>query len=302
MRTPSYLLMVSPVNFGYNPETAVNNSFQKDPAKNVQPEALFEFNALVELLRANEVNVTVIHDTADPHTPDSIFPNNWISFHEDNSLCLYPMFATNRREERKQHVFDTIHRNFVINDVYDLSHFEATQQFLEGTGSLVLDRENRIAYAALSPRTDVTVLNKFCEIYSYQARLFTAVDQDGNLIYHTNVLMSIGEDDAIICAESIKDLQERKAIISSLKNSGKEIVEISISQMRQFAGNALQITNNKGDLLLVMSTRAFQSLDADQVSRIEKYNRIIHSTLNTIEEAGGGSARCMIAEVFNSRR
>lgn len=296
------MLMIRPVNFGFNTETAVNNAFQKNIAGNIQQKALQEFDAFVDVLRNNKVDVTVIEDTTDPSTPDSIFPNNWISFHEDGKLILYPMFAPNRRLERKAHVLDAIKSRFAVSEVVDLGKYEAENIFLEGTGSMVLDRENRIAYACLSPRTDEKLLNDFCRILGYSPLTFTSTDGGGIAIYHTNVMMCIAKTFAVICLASIRDGEERKKIISSLHDTNKEIVDITLDQLNHFAGNMLQVRDVNGDLLLVMSTQAYNSLTTAQVEILQKHNRIIHSSLDTIETAGGGSARCMMAEVFLGRK
>lgn len=292
------LLMIRPVNFGFNAETAVNNAFQKNIAGNIQQKALQEFDAFVDVLRNNKVDVTVIEDTTDPSTPDSIFPNNWISFHEDGRLFLYPMFAPNRRQERKAHVLDAIKSRFAVSEVVDLGKYEAENIFLEGTGSMVLDRENRIAYACLSPRTDEKLLNEFCRLLGYSPVTFTSTDGEGTAIYHTNVMLCIAKTFAVICLASIPDAEERKTVVSSLQDTNKEIVDITLDQLNHFAGNMLQVRDVTGDLLLVMSTQAYTSLTTLQIEALEKHNRIIHSSLDTIETAGGGSARCMMAEVF----
>lgn len=293
----SQILMIRPVNFGFNEQTAESNAFQKSGEQTeVQQKALQEFNAFVEVLRANEVDVLVIDDTPEPHTPDSIFPNNWISFHENGSVFLYPMQAENRRLERK--VFNTIKEVFPNLKIHDLSYFEQQNRFLEGTGSLVLDRENKLAYACISPRTDPEIVTEFCRISGYQPVLFHAADQNGKAIYHTNVLMALGDQFAVICLDSIQNQTEKTTVKEALQQSGKEIIEISFEQMNAFAGNMLQLKNNYGESLLVMSETAFLSLNQTQIKTLEKYCRLIYSTLNTIETNGGGSARCMMAEVF----
>ncbi len=298
MQNTSNILMIEPVNFGFNAETAVNNSFQVNTKKNIQEYALKEFNDLVSVLRLNKVNVTVIKDTAEPFTPDSIFPNNWISIHEDGNIILYPMYASNRRKERKPSVLDVLSEKFLIKDIIDLSHYENENIFLEGTGSMVLDRENKIAYACNSPRTNVGLLNEFCRITNYSSVIFNATDENETAIYHTNVMMCIADKFAVICLESITDKSEKEKVIVSLMQTKKEIVDISLKQVNSFAGNMLQIKNADDEKLLVMSTRAFESLIPDQISILSKYNRLIHASLHSIETAGGGSARCMMAEIF----
>ncbi len=298
MQNTTELLMIQPVNFGFNAETALNNSFQKNMGGDVQQKALLEFNHFVELLRKNKVNVTVVEDTLHPATPDSIFPNNWISFHDDGKIFLYPMFAVNRRLERKDAVLNDIKNKFSVTEIVDLTGSEMNDLFLEGTGSMVLDRENKIAYACLSPRTDEKLLIEFCKQVHYNAVTFRATDNTGVDIYHTNVMMCIAKSFAVVCLESVTNKKEKEWLLVSLTNTNKEIVDISLQQLTHFAGNMLQVINEDGELLLVMSTQAYQSLTATQIEILQKHNRIIHASLNTIETVGGGSARCMMAEVF----
>jgi len=298
MQTTSHILMIRPVNFGYNAETAVNNAFQvAGMDAEAQKKALREFDAFVSVLRSNGVDVTVVQDTPEPHTPDSIFPNNWISFHNDGTVIFYPMYAANRRLERKQHVIDTVRTLFEIKSQIDLSSYESKNIFLEGTGSMVLDRDNKIAYACLSPRTDKKVLEDFCKQTGFKPVSFRAVDSKGREIYHTNVMMCVADRYVVICLESIDDKTERENVTTAITGSGKEIIEISFDQMNHFAGNMLQVENVSGQKLLVMSSQAFQSLTKQQVDKLSSYNNIIHSPLITIETNGGGSARCMMAEV-----
>lgn len=300
MQTTSHILMIRPVSFVYNEETAVNNAFQsasEETTANVQQKALQEFDDFVALLRSNGVDVTVVEDTPVPHTPDSIFPNNWVSFHSNGTVLLYPMFAVNRRAERKPHVLDKIKQQFAITEMIDLSGFESENIFLEGTGSMVLDRDNRIAYACLSPRTDEKVLNEFCRRMQYSAVLFEATDGNGQAIYHTNVMMCVADRYIVICLESIASPEEQQRVTDAIASTGKTIIPITLKQMNHFAGNMLQVENNKGEKLLVMSTQAFESLTEDQVNTLSSFNRILHSSLTTIESNGGGSARCMMAEV-----
>lgn len=300
MQTTSHILMIRPVSFVYNEETAINNAFQsasEETTANVQQKALQEFDDFVALLRSNGVDVTVVEDTPVPHTPDSIFPNNWVSFHSNGTVLLYPMFAVNRRAERKPHVLDKIKQQFAITEMIDLSGFESENIFLEGTGSMVLDRDNRIAYACLSPRTDEKVLNEFCRRMQYSAVLFEATDGNGQAIYHTNVMMCVADRYIVICLESIASPEEQQRVTDAIARTGKTIIPITLKQMNHFAGNMLQVENNKGEKLLVMSTQAFESLTEEQVSTLSSFNRILHSPLTTIESNGGGSARCMMAEV-----
>lgn len=300
MQSTSEVLMIRPVHFGYNAETAVNNYFQQKTDSTVQEKAVQEFDELVSKLRSNKIIVNVVEDTIEPHTPDSIFPNNWISFHEDNSVTLYPMFAVNRRKERKETVLQFIRDHFNITKINDLSFYEQSGVFLEGTGSMVLDRENKIVYACLSPRTNEDVLDHFCKLYKYSKVVFIAADSKGNLIYHTNVMLCIGSRFAVVCLEAILEEKERIQVIESLVSSGKEIISISLQQLHHFAGNMLELKNADGENILVLSTHAYQSLHQQQIDALEKYATILHSSLNTIETAGGGSARCMLAEIFNT--
>ena len=318
MQTTSHLLMIRPVNFGFNAETAVNNAFQVDASAGevggasgsmgageaavrvgggVQGAALAEFEGFVRVLRENGVDVTVVNDTQEPYTPDSIFPNNWVSFHPDGLVCLYPMFAVNRRLERKPGVLEELGRRFAIHATLDFSNYEQEGLFLEGTGSMVLDREYKIAYACLSPRTDQSVLQDFCDKMGYRPVLFSAVDAAGQPIYHTNVMMCVADRYVVICLDSLPVAAEREDVIATIRDCGKDCITITLDQMNHFAGNMLQVHNDKGEKLLVMSSQAFASLSPSQVERLRSFNRIIHSPLTTIETNGGGSARCMMAEV-----
>jgi hypothetical protein len=303
MQTTSHILMIRPVDFKFNEQTAVNNKFQQASGQNgVQELALREFDNFVELLRSNGIDVTVINDTLDPETPDSIFPNNWISFHENGEVFLYPMFSENRRLERREDIIKQLSEKFSIGMVTDISEHENQKVFLEGTGSMVLDREHKLAYACLSLRTDEQVLADWCQISGYTAVTFKADDQDGYPIYHTNVMMCIGDHFAVICLESIQNYQERELVMQHLIQTGKEIIEISIDQMNHFAGNMLQLKNKNGEGLLVMSEQAYSSLTEMQVFLLEKYCRLVHSPLDTIEKNGGGSARCMLAEIHLKKK
>ncbi len=297
--------MIEPVAFGFNAQTAVNNYFQQKisvPEISVQEQAHTEFNAMVEQLRTNGLEVLVVKDTIEPHTPDSIFPNNWVSFHEDGRVALYPMFAENRRNERRHAVLRVIeNKKHPITGVMDYSPFELQSLFLEGTGSLILDHVNKIAYAALSERTDKSLLLQFCHDFGYNAVHFIANQTvDGNRlpIYHTNVMMCVADRYAVICLDSIDNADERSAVVDSLGKTGKEIIAISEDQMHHFAGNMLQVENNAGKQFLVMSQTAYKSLNQEQIDRLSSYNDFIVVAIPTIERVGGGSARCMMAEVF----
>lgn len=300
------IMMVQPVNFRYNAETACNNYYQKIieglTDEKAQEQALIEFNNYVEKLKNHGINVVVVQDTKEPDTPDSIFPNNWISFHNNGNVGIYPMFAKNRRLERREDILELLEKeNFLINNVIDYTEAEQDEYYLEGTGSMILDRINHKVYATLSKRTDEDLLIEFCDDFEYSPIIFNSyqtVNGTRELIYHTNVMMTIADDYAIVCLDSIDDKKEKKAIVKSLKENGKEIITISESQVDRFAGNMLQIGSKDGKKFLVMSNSAFKSLNKKQIAIIEKYNPIIHSSLDTIEACGGGSARCMMAEVF----
>lgn len=297
-QTTSHLLMIRPTQFTFNVETAANNAFQSVNDTNAQEAALKEFNDFVSLLQQNGIDVTVINDTKEPHTPDSIFPNNWISLHDDGKIVLYPMYASNRRLERKSHVIEKLKTKFEVKGQVDLSSYEDKNIFLEGTGSMVLDRQNKIAYACLSQRTDLGVLKDFCEKLGYAPVSFIATDAKGYPIYHTNVMMCVADQFVVFCLDSINDSRERREVVGVLEKSKKEIIDITLGQMNHFAGNMLQVENDKGKKFLVMSSQAYHSLSQDQLLKIERYNSILHSSLDTIERNGGGSARCMMAEVF----
>lgn len=299
MQTTSKVFMVMPVRFGYNPQTAANNAFQKKGYENgAQVNALREFMSYVSLLKANGVSVVIAEDTEYPFTPDSIFPNNWFTTHEDGTLVLYPMFAENRRKERKGDFTDLIHRNFDVKRVVDLSHWESEGLFLEGTGSMILDRDNKIVYACRSPRTSDRVLEDFCKQLGYTSLMFDAVDQNDCQIYHTNVMMCLGIDFTVICLDAIKGEESRKSVIDSLEKTGKKIVGISFEQMNRFAGNMLEVKGTYDRRLLVMSGTARKSLTPAQTREFSSRCRILSPELDFIEANGGGSARCMLAELY----
>lgn len=299
--------MIRPVAFRMNEQTAVNNYFQEDlDLKNaeINRKAQEEFDVFVEKLQSVGVSVIVIHDDLKMDTPDSIYPNNWITFHQSGDIALYPMFAENRRRERREEVLERIEEEgFIIHNIYDYTEAENEELFLEGTGNLLLDRVNRKAYCALSPRADEELLIEFCEDFEYTPVIFIAnqtVEGERLPIYHTNVMMCLGETFCVICLDTIDDAQERKNVIKNLKQDKKEIIEISEAQMHHFAGNMLQV-QGKDSTYLVMSQSAKDSLTTEQIKTIEKHSKILASDLTTIETCGGGSARCMMAEVFLPR-
>ncbi|MEQ9440408.1 MAG: arginine deiminase-related protein [Cyclobacteriaceae bacterium] len=301
------ILMIRPVKFGYNVETAENNHYQQALSdvspEEIQRRALEEFNQFVTTLQQRGVNVIAIDDTAQKDTPDSVFPNNWISFHDDGTVVTYPMWAPNRRLERRDDILSTLIKDYgyAIRRKIDYSYFETEEKFLEGTGSMVLDRQNRIAYACVSPRTHLHLLEEFCLEFGFRPLVFIAsqmIDEGFAEIYHTNVMMSIGEDFAVFCADALKNTWDRRDIVAAIQDTGKEVIFISEAQCNHFAGNMLQVKNKDGERLLVMSEQAYQSLSAGQIQQIRQYTDIVYSPLNTIEACGGGSARCMMAEVF----
>lgn len=305
-QTTNTILMVRPANFRMNEQTAVNNYYQQElsgmlPAS-INVKAQEEFDAFVEKLRAVGVTVVVTEDTKEPNTPDALFPNNWISFHENGDVAIYPMFAENRRLERREDVLEKLEeKGFVIENVVDYSEAEEEGIFLEGTGSMILDRYNRKAYCALSPRADEELFIEFCEDFEYTPVIFTAnqtVKGRREAIYHTNVMMCVAESFAVVCLDSIDDKKEKKNVLKHLKLDGKEVIAISEQQVTQFAGNMLQVKGTNDEQYLVMSSSAFNSLNPNQIKAIEKHCKILHSSLETIETCGGGSARCMMAEVF----
>lgn len=297
------ILMVRPVAFRMNEQTAVNNYFQKTlEEKNLNALAAKEFDNFVDKLRSVGVHVIVVDDILEDNTPDSIFPNNWVSFHQDGKIALYPMFAENRRKERRLGYFAELEKaGFKITDIIDYTAAEEDDVFLEGTGSLILDRVNEKAYCAISPRADEDLLIEFCEDFEFTPVIFNAFQTVGNKrlpIYHTNVMMCLGEEFAVICLDTIDDKKERKNVVKHLKQDGKEIIGITEAQMHEFAGNMLEVMGDGGKKYLVMSARAHRSLTPEQTKSIEKHCEILSSEIATIETCGGGSARCMMAEVF----
>jgi len=298
----SAVLMIMPARFESNPHTAESNRFQgrnPDSAEKQQEDAAAEFAGLRDALAAAGIEVIAFDDTEEPHTPDAIFPNNWVSFHADGTVVLYPMEAPNRRTERRPDIIDALAdcHGFQVRNIIDLSGHEADGQFLEGTGSLVLDRSNRVAYACVSSRTHLDVLGDFAQRMDYEVVAFDAVDRDGALIYHTNVLMNVGEALAVICAEAIPREDQRQAVLDSLRDSGHEVVEISFDQMDAFAGNMLELRSVSGERVIAMSQQARDSLDESQLARLAANATIVSAPINSIESSAGGSVRCMLAEI-----
>lgn len=294
----SNVLMIRPVNFNFNEQTAKSNKFQnKGAEENINFSAQLAFDQFVEQLELRGINVMVIEDTPEPFTPDSIFPNNWISMHHSGKVVLYPMEALNRRAERRRDILDKIKQKYDLNVVLDFTHYEEENKFLEGTGSLVLDRIHRVAFACISSRTNPEVLAAWKKQMNYDLVAFNAFDQNQHPIYHTNVVMCMGDTFCVICLESIYDLDERLMIKQKLESLGKEVIEITVTQMNEFAGNMLLLKNRSDKKFLVMSDRAYRSISKNQVELLEDYAEIIHPDLGVIETYGGGSARCMIAEI-----
>lgn len=296
------VLMIRPVRFESNPETAASNRFQGRTSASTQQQhaaALLEFDSLVDALREHGIDVIVFDDTPEPHTPDSIFPNNWVSFHGDGRVVLYPMEAANRRNERRMDIIDRLDADprYVVSEVIDLSSHEDAGHYLEGTGSLVLDRVNHVAYACLSSRTQLDPLGDFAQRMDYDIVAFDAVDRDGVPIYHTNVLMSIGEKLAMICDAAIVRPAQRDAVMQRLKASGRTVISLSYDQLQAFAGNMLELRNAAGGRVVAMSQQAFDSLDDDQLQALHANGDVVAVPIDTIEAAAGGSVRCMLAEV-----
>lgn len=304
MQAASHILLIRPVASAYNPETAASNAFQHDPGLDPETTVLrvqSEFDGFVKALQSESVQVTVIDDTRQPGKPDAVFPNNWVSFHEDGRVILYPMFAPSRRRERRMDVIDQLRNIFNVGEVIDLSGNEKAGRYLEGTGSMVFDHVDRVAYGALSPRTDGELFKEVCKMLRYRPVVFHSRDASGMEIYHTNVMMCVGEGFAVVCLESITDFTERKKVMDSLRDSSHTLVEISFEQMNHFAGNMLAVKSDKGDALLICSQQAADSLSTAQRMALGHYARLVPVPIPTIEAIGGGSARCMMAEVFLPR-
>ena len=294
--------MIRPTRFEGNPMTAETNLFQGRSTatpEEQQQAAAREFEGLVDSLRTAGINVVAIDDTSEPHTPDSVFPNNWVSFHADGRVVLYPMEAPNRRTERRADIIDSIaaEHGFHVTEILDLTKHEDAGHYLEGTGSMVLDRPNRVAYACLSSRTQLAPLGDFAQQMDYDVVSFDAVDRDGVPIYHTNVLMNVGEAMAVICDEAIVSEDQRKAVLARLRETGHEVVSLSYDQIDAFAGNMLELRNNDGERVVAMSTQAWDSLDSDQRETLRLNGKVVHSPIENIERSAGGSVRCMLAEI-----
>ena len=294
--------MIRPANFGFNEQTAGNNAFQSEDKgesiADIATQARQEFDEMVKTLLGKGVNVIVIEDTDTPKKPDAVFPNNWISFHKNGAVLTYPMFAPNRRIERREDIIEEIGKTFKVDRRYTFEHYEEDDMFLEGTGSMLFDRDNKIVYACLSQRTDARLLDKFCVLVEYSRQMFHSVDRNGMPIYHTNVMMALGEDFVVLCKESIQNPDELKELVSVLERTGKEIIDITYDQMESFAGNMLQVRTEGGDTLLVMSKTAYDSLTTQQIDALSAKTSLLPINIDTIEYYGGGSVRCMMAEVF----
>ena len=306
MNSTSNILMIRPSQFACNDETALNNSYQNSDASQsstyIRDKAIIEFDNFVDLLMDSNINVLVFDDCENTYTPDSLFPNNWITTHDNGLICLYPMFAKNRRIERRDDIINFLKSNFIVSDVVSkYVFFEENNNFLEGTGSMVLDRFNKIAYAAISSRTNKKLFNSWCKDFNYTAVCFeTTLNINGRIqpVYHTNVLMSVCTNMVFICLDVLTHDHQKEELLTFFDQTNKEVIKISIEQKKCFVGNVIEIKNKNEETYIVMSTRAFNALDVTQIQIINKYAKILHSPLDTIEHFGGGGARCMIAEVF----
>lgn len=305
MPVASTILMIRPAAFGFNPETAKNNLFQTNPlmdARQLHLQALEEFDNMVEILRANGIDVIVKEDTEKPLKPDAIFPNNWISTSPSGTVSVFPMYAASRRAEKRDDILKWLAGEYIVNDVQDWSEFEVEGRFLEGTGSMVIDHDHKMIYACASERTSIAVLEKFAATNHYQAIVFLATDKNGYPVYHTNVVMCLGDNFVVLCEEAIEEEWELIAVRQLLESTGKTIIPISKDQMHAFAGNMLQLKNNVGETFLVLSQTAFDSLDKEQKIMLEAYARLLPIPVPVIEQVEGGSVRCMMAEIFLENR
>lgn len=305
MTLASTILMVRPAAFGFNEETAANNYFQSNPGmakEELQQKALAEFDRMVLKLQENDIDVVVIEDNREPPKPDAIFPNNWLSTSPDGKMFVYPMYAPSRRTEKRDEILERLAKEFDVKDLQDWSEFEAEGRFLEGTGSMVMDHDKKLIYAAISERTNISVLEKFSATNGYQAIVFLATDKKGRPVYHTNVVMALGESFCVLCEEAIDEEWELIAVRQLLESTGHTIIPITRDQMHQFAGNMLEVKTKKGENVLVLSQTAFKSLRKEQKEMLEAYARLLPVEVPTIEEVEGGSVRCMMAELFISRK
>ena len=305
MPLASTILMIRPAAFSFNEETAVNNFFQSNSSfsqEQLQQKALQEFDNMVQVLKSHDINVIVIDDTKEPIKPDAVFPNNWLSTSPEGIISVFPMYAPNRRPERRNDILKTLKEQFIVRNVNDWSEFEVEGRFLEGTGSMVIDHDNKMIYASISERTNMTVLEIFASANNFQAIVFIATDKHGRPVYHTNIVMSLGENFSILCEEAIDEEWELIAVRQLLESTGHTIIAITREQMNAFAGNMLQVKNNKEEKFLVMSKTAFDSLRKEQVRMLEAYAELLPIATPTIEEVEGGSVRCMMAEVFLEKR
>lgn len=305
MAPATTILMVRPAAFGFNEETAANNYFQTNPgiSKEVlHQKALAEFDNMVQLLRNGEIDVLVMDDTKEPPKPDAIFPNNWLSTSPDGTVSVFPMYAPNRRAEKRDDILQQLARHFVVKDVQDWSEYEAEGRFLEGTGSMVIDHDNKMIYAAVSERTNLSVLEKYAATNNYQAIVFLATDKNGQPVYHTNVMMALGSAFCVLCEEAIEEEWELIAVRQLLESTGYTIIPITREQMHSFAGNMLEVKNKKGENILILSQTAFDSLRKEQKQMLEAYAQLLPVAVPTIEQVEGGSVRCMMAEIFLERK
>lgn len=305
MPLTSTILMVRPAAFGFNEETAANNYFQSNPGISkelLQQKATAEFDNMVQTLRSHDINVLVIEDNKEPPKPDALFPNNWLSTSPEGKVFVYPMYASNRRTEKREEILKQLSDEFVITDVQDWSEYEAEGRFLEGTGSMVIDHDHKMIYAGMSERTSISVLEKYAAANGFQAIVFLATDKNGMPVYHTNVMMALGEDFCVLCEEAIEEEWELIAVRQLLESTNHAIISITREQMHHFAGNMLQVKNNKGDKFLVLSQTACDSLKKEQKEMLEAYATLLPIAVPTIEAVEGGSVRCMMAEVFLERK
>jgi len=301
----STILMIRPAAFGYNAETAANNAFQNivtDSQQQIQQYALAEFETFVETLRSNGIEVIVFDDTNEPPKPDAIFPNNWFCTLSDGTLAVFPMYAPNRRMEKRDDLLQMLVKNYDVRDVEDWSEYEAESLLLEGTGSMIIDQDYKVIYACISERTNKTVLEKFAQAHGYKAMLFRSRDEQGTDVYHTNVIMHLGETYAVICMESITDEAERIAVSQLLISTGHEIIDISLAQVHGFAGNMLQVKNNKGEKFTILSKTAYEALTEEQRRVLSIHSNLLPINITNIETTGGGSVRCMMAEIFLEKK